>query len=247
MAKKNLPVISSIDMNEIYRKIISEVGKGFPEVLICENQPSDMIRYEMSNGRSVLYVNNCDDVCEKIISEMKKPKAEKVVAPDVMIHSLEDEDVSLLCTTAVLISEMLEIPCPQMEFRDFLDGKYGQSVGEKNHVTLLAVPKEYLLAMVRYMAHEMRHLWQYKYHPEYNESYKKAEDGIYAYLDCIAENDAEAWASRLLLEISGVDDITDNEQYVMGNAKLKQRILELRDEIELDGEYVYRLKMLLCA
>lgn len=42
-----------------------------------------------------------------------------------------------------------------------------------------------------------------------------------------------------------MDDIEDNEEYAMGNVKRKENILKLRDEIELDEEYVYRLKKLL--
>lgn len=244
MAKENIPIISYIDMNKIYRRIISEVGEEFPAFLIFENQPFDMMRFEMPNGRSILYCNNCDNVCAKIISEIKNPKAEKSDAEDFMMHSLEDGEVAFLCTVAVLISEMLEIPCPQVEFRDYLGENNGCSVGERNWITLQAVPSDYLSIMIRYMAHEMRHLWQYKYHPEYNESYKKRENGIDAYLDCMAENDAEAWASRLCLEILDVDDIAESENYAMGNAELKERILKLRNEIELDEEYVYRLKML---
>ncbi len=243
MAKKDIPVISNIDMTGIYRKIILEVGEEFPEFLIFEDQPFDMMRFEMPNGRNVLYFNNCDNICEKIISEMKNPKAEKTVAPDFMVHSLGDEDVSFLYTVAVLISEMLEIPCPQIEFRDSFADRHGESIGERNMVILATVPAEHFTLMIRCMAHEIRHLWQYKYHPEYNESYKKPEkDGVDSYLDCIAENDAEAWASKLYLEIFNVDDITDNGEYAMGDAELKKRILKLRDEIELDEEYVYRLK-----
>lgn len=246
MVKKNLPMMSNIDMSEIYRNVLLAVGEELPEFLIFDNQPFDEMRFEMPNGRNVLYFNNCDNICEKIISEIKNPSAEKDIAPDFMVHSLKDEDVAFLYTVAVLISEMLDIPCPQIEFRDFLADKHGESIGERNYVILATVPNEYFTLMIRCMAHEIRHLWQYKYHPEYNESYKDTEkDGVDSYLDCIAENDAEAWASKLYLEIFNVDDIEDNEEYAMGNVKRKEKILKLRDEIELDEEYVYRLKMFL--
>lgn len=249
MYKDNLPLISNIDMNEIYRRIITEVGEEFPEFLIFDKLPDDMKRFILPNGRSILYLKNCDNVCEKILSEIKNPKAEKAEAEDYMVHSLKDEEVSLLCTVAILISEMLDIPCPQMEFRDYLKNhRHGTSIAERNWIMLRTVPSDCLALMIRRMAHEMRHLWQYKYHPEYNEDYKEPEeDGVNAYLDCLAENDAEAWASKLCLEIFDTDDITDNKNYAMGNTEVKEHILKLRDEIELDEEYVYRLKGLLGA
>lgn len=243
MARKNIPIISNIDMSEIYRRILLKIGDKLPSFLIFENQPFDMMWFEMPSGRRILYCNNCNNVCKRIISEIKNPKAEKAYAENFMVHSLEDEDVSFLYCVAVIISEMLDIPCPQVEFRDHIGEKYGYSVSERNWIVLQAVPGEHLLVMIRYMAHEMRHLWQYKYHPEYNESYKKPENGADAYLNCIAENDAEAWSSKLCLEVLGIDDITENKDYQMGNVELKERILKLRNEIELDEEGVYRLKM----
>ncbi len=245
MPKKSFYTISNIDMSKVYREVLLKTAdEELPEILIFDNQPSDIVRYEMPNGKSILGFKNCDEICEKIVSELKTPKAEKADAPDFMVHSLDNEKVSLLYCVAVLMSEMLEIPCPQIEFRELPEELYGWAESKRNHVVLKTFPSELIYVMIRYMAHEFRHLWQHKYRPEYSESYVRAEDedSIADYFNCISEIDAEAWACKLALEVLGVDDLKQNKDYVRGNVEVKQKIMKLRDEIELNEEYVYRLR-----
>jgi len=137
---------------------------------------------------------------------------------------------------------MLDIPCPQIEFRDNLD-VFGKSIAEINLIMLNSTYD--FMTMIRTMAHEIRHIWQYIYYPEYSESYVNSNINIEKYLNCIAENDAEAFASKLLWEITGVDDIKNNEEYAMGNKKIKKKIMKMRDTVVLDYDYVYIIKGLL--
>lgn len=247
MKKKDYKV-SKIDMNKIYREVLIKTEReqhlqdDFPDILVLKNQSSDVVRYEMPNGRSILGIKNCGNICKKILSEIRTPKAQKEDAPDIMIHSLDSENVSSLYCVAVLLSEMLEIPCPQIVFRELPEDLHSWAEYEKNLVVLGTVPNEVSCMMIRFMAHELRHLWQHKYRPEYSEGYIKPEDSIEGYFNCMAEIDAEAWASRLCLEVLGEDDITDNEGYNMGNDEAKQKVLKLRSELELDEAYLFILR-----
>ena len=98
--------------------------------------------------------------------------------------------------------------------------------------------------MIRAMAHEFRHLWQYKYHPEYQDMYVDSSKSVDGYLNCLPENDAEAFALKLMLDVFEIDELEENEEYAGGNKELKEHIVSLRDKIQIDGEGVWRLRML---
>lgn len=243
--KKELPMITKIDMHDIYLRLITKVSDKLPAFLIFDNQPFDAMRFCMPNGNDVLYFNNSDDIVDRIIDEIKNPKLEKEIAPDFLIHSLDNSDVALLYTVAIMLSDMLKIPCPQLEFRDSLGGCYGQSVGEINHVTIHIVSGEFVnLGTIRTMAHEFRHLWQYKYHPEYQEEYVDSKNSVEGYLNCLPENDAEAFSLKLMLDVFGIDELVENDEYAGGNEELKRRIISLRDKIKIDEEDICRMQNL---
>lgn len=247
MRKDNIPTISNVDMNEIYKEVLIKTEEDclrddFPDILVFENQPSDIVRYEMPNGRSILGIRNGRNICKKIISEIRTPKAEQDDAPEFMVHSMDSDNVSRLYCVVVLLSEMLKIPCPQIQFRKLPEDLHGWAEYEKNLVVLGEVPNEESNLLIRFMAHEFRHLWQHKYRPEYSEGYIKSADSIDGYFNCMAEIDAEAWASKLCLGIFDEDDITDNPEYNMGDDKSKQKVLKLRDKLELNESCMYRLK-----
>ena len=244
MAKKKFPYVSIMDMKEIYLKLIHEVGEEFPAVLIFDDKPFDAMRFIMLNGNSVLYFNNCDGICEKIIEEIKKPHIQVEEAPDFMVHSMDDNDVAFLYACATVIAEALDIECPQVEFRDNTGGLHGQSVAERNWVSLQAVPAEALSMILHFMAHEFRHIWQYKYHPEYQQEYVKSEDSVDGYLDCLPENDAEAFAHKIILDVFGIDELEENKDYAGGNKELQNRIKKMRDEIKIDEDAILKLRTL---
>ena len=242
--KKDIPILSKMNMHDIYFRMVTDIGGNFPAFLIFENQPFEALRYNMQNGNDILYFNNSEDIVDRIIEEIKNPNIEKEIAPEFMIHSLDNEDVSLMYTVAVILSDILKIPCPQVEFRDNLAGKYGYSIGEINVINLQTYPKEYSAVMIRAMAHEFRHLWQYKYHPEYQDMYVDSSKSVNGYLNCLPENDAEAFALKLMLDVFEIDELEENEEYAGGNKELKEHIVSLRDKIQIDGEGVWRLRML---
>ena len=153
--KKDIPILSKMNMHDIYFRMVTDIGGNFPAFLIFENQPFEALRYNMQNGNDILYFNNSEDIVDRIIEEIKNPNIEKEIAPEFMIHSLDNEDVSLMYTVAVILSDILKIPCPQVEFRDNLAGKYGYSIGEINVINLQTYPKEYSAVMIRAMAAEM--------------------------------------------------------------------------------------------
>lgn len=244
MAKKNhIPMMSKLDMDPIYRKVIITLGEAkVPSFVIFDDQPFDIARYHLPNGNTLIYLNNCNDVADKIINEIRDGKYEED-APEFAVHTLSNEEVGLLYTLTILISELLDIPCPQVEFRDVLE-EYGKSIGERNFVFLRAISGDDILMMFVPLAHELRHLWQYKNHPEYYDkkiSYRDSQD---AYFNSPAEIDAEAFAHKLELAVFG-ESMLYSDEYAMGNVEVKKRIVKQMDSISLDEDIVYKLKRLL--
>ena len=242
--KKDLPQISKMNMRDIYFRIITEGINEIPAFLIFENQPFDAMRFCMQNGNDVLYFNNSDNIVDRIIDEIKKPNIDKEDAPGFMIHSLDNAEVGLMYAVAIILADALSIPCPQVEFRDNLD-MHGVFIADINLVNLHTAPELHdSLLLVRVMAHEFRHVWQHIYHPEYQDMYVDSSKNVEGYFNCVSENDAEAFALKLMLDVFEIDELVENEEYVGGNKELKEHIASLRDKIQIDEESIWRLRML---
>ncbi|MCC8080946.1 MAG: hypothetical protein LIO80_02855 [Lachnospiraceae bacterium] len=95
---------------------------------------------------------------------------------------------------------------------------------------------------VRRIAHELRHLWQYKYHPEYNENYIHGDTDKDGYLNQISELDAEAFAEKLVYLITGEDFI---DSYTDCDESVKEKVKERMNAIEINHENIRNLKGLL--
>lgn len=243
MAENKIPMISELDMGKIYREIILKMGEDeVSSFVVFDDQPFDMAHFILPNGNSLIYLNKCKNLSNKIIKEMSKgtPTDE---APEFAVHSLDNNEVSMIYTMGILISEMLNIPCPQIEFRDNMD-EWGTSIGEKNFVTLRAVSGDCFLVMLHSLAHEIRHLWQYKNHPEYYEEKASYKDSLDRYYNSLSEIDAEAFANKLEYEIFG-DSQIDTDEYLEGNEEVRIKVAKQMESIEIDEEKLYTLKGLL--
>lgn len=51
--KKELPMITKMDMHDIYFRLVTKVSDKLPEFLIFDNQPFDAVRFCMPNGNDV--------------------------------------------------------------------------------------------------------------------------------------------------------------------------------------------------
>ncbi|MCD7921861.1 MAG: hypothetical protein LUG27_05400 [Clostridiales bacterium] len=233
------------DMNGIYRQLIAECRDGFPEVLLFSETdfPGNIARYRFKDGRSVIHLRHGRDDARRLIDEILSPQAPAYPAEEWMYHSLSDEEFPRLACAAVLVSEILGIECPQVGLCSGRDTP-AVSITELNLVVLDTdgFSWEDEPEWVHRIAHEARHLWQYKHHPEYSESYICEDAGQDAYLNQPSELDAEAFAGKLLYLVSGLnpaDYYTDCPESVRAKVKARMETLTIRHE------NVWRLKGLL--
>lgn len=240
--------VSYTDMTYIYDSLMydNEIYT-FPQIMIFKKLETGgkVMRYVFEDGRSIVYLKKDKKMLETLIEELKECKAPQRPAMEYMQHPFSDEDVARLIYACTLISKMLDIECPQLEFRSNRD-TYGSSIAEINLVIIQALDnsQECVDMAVRYLAHELRHLWQHKNRPEYF-SVPQRELTKEEYLMSPDENDAEAFANKIFYAVTGWDSIRENPEYAGGNATVKERVLALEKDIELDEEVIEKLQMIL--
>ena len=74
--------------------------------------------------------------------------------------------------------------------------------------------------------------------------YVNSSENVEEYFNCLPENDAEAFALKLLLDVFEIDELEENEDYVGGGEKLKKDIASLRDKIQIDEKCILKLRIL---
>ena len=241
--------ISCIDMAPIYRSLITECHiQEFPEILIFKKieNGEKVLRYTFDDERSVIFLKQSKRMLDVLVQELKEEKATTYPASENLFHPLSNANFSLLSTVCILISEMLDVPCPQLVYRQNQDG-YGVSIAEINVICIRVADNsdDRILDSIRYMAHEIRHLWQYINRPEYFANSNRFDRTPEEYLMSEEENDAEAFANKLFYELTGVDTITANPGYASGNKEVIKKVRKLEKDIDLDMGKIHVLRMLL--
>ena len=235
--------IAYTDMTDIYDKLFFDYKMyEFPQILVFKKLENNrnIIRYVFDDGRSIIYLKKDDKMFDTLIKELTGGKTKKKDAYEYMHHPYSDKIFAGMVFMCGSIAKMLEIECPQLEFSSELDG-YGISIPEINYIILRADDPTMVL---RSMAHELRHLWQYKNRPEYYKT-PQSELSKYEYSRCPSEIDAEAFANKLFFDVTGFDTIRRNPKYAQGDKEVKALVLKAEREIELDEEVITRLQMFL--
>ncbi|MCC8080947.1 MAG: hypothetical protein LIO80_02860 [Lachnospiraceae bacterium] len=111
------------NMGDIYRRLIFECGSVFPEVLLFKKTDFNgrIARYGFKDGRSIICLKHGKNDAEWLIDEISNPRAPVYEAEEWMNHSVSDEVFSRLACITVLISEILDIECPQVELRTHMN------------------------------------------------------------------------------------------------------------------------------
>lgn len=230
-------VVAYTDMTDIYDELLCN-WNGFPQVMVMENLPyrRKVMRYVFEDGRTIIYLKKDSNMLETLVKEMISEKAVREPASEYMYHSCSDEIFAKLTFICVMICKMLGIECPQLEIRKNKES-YGTSISEKNHIILRDFTEldDYIYIMIRTMAHELRHLWQYKNKPEFFRI-PQSELTVEEYLFSESEIDAEAFSNKLLTELTGIDSIEETPEYALGNKIVVKKVREAEKKIELDEE-----------
>ena len=241
--------ISCIDMAPIYRSLITEHHiQEFPEILIFKKieNGGKVLRCTFDDERSIIFLKQGKRMVDFLAQELKEERAPVYPAQENLFHPLTNDNFGLLATVCVLISEMLDVPCPQLIYRQNQD-KYGVSIAEINVVCIQVTDNsdDRIIDSIRFMAHEIRHLWQYINRPEYFADSNRSDRTMDEYFMSEEENDAEAFANKFFYELTGVDTIAASPGYASGNKEIIKKIRKLEKDIELDMGRIHVLKKLL--
>ena len=119
-------------------------------------------------------------------------------------------------TIAEFISNQLKVKCPDIGLSEIIQAKddFGRISVEgamlftprdipslKNNLIMMSLENFNMMQHKGTLAHEMRHIWQYTYHPEMNEKYAK---GFGESLNHSAEIDADGYAIWYLSEFQNM-------------------------------------------
>lgn len=194
----------NIDMKAIYSKMIF-MHTNWPSIKVFDEMDEDVpiIRCVMPNGNSIYYLRNNPGMLMTLMDELENPKAPVRKAMDFENHRLENEELMEWVYVVLKISEMLNVNCPQVAF---LQGEDAFNFAGEGLLVLPDKKPEGLLNIIEQficIAHELRHEWQHKNHPEWNEGYiqPETEEEMLAYFKHPAEVDAEAFARKLANEV----------------------------------------------
>lgn len=244
-------VSEPVEMDALYRTAVALLPDGFPEILVFDELPTggDAIRLFFDDGRHVLCLkyDGVFGLQRTLINELTNPSPAHVHVDEdnILYHTLDDKMVYRFTACCLIISEMLGIACPQIAFKSNMEDN-GTSYTDVNCIDIKPSDEEAMeLITLKHIAHELRHLWQMKYAPEMEEKYVRSEVSVEQYFMSDMETDAEAFAIKLIRELTGIDLIDHAEGYMMGNKKAIKRVREREKEIVIDGESLLRLQVFL--
>lgn len=230
--------LSNIDMNDIYNEMIF-MHMNWPSIKVFDEMDEDVpiIRCVMPNGNSIYYLRNTPGMLVTLMDELENPKAPVRKAMDFENHRLENEELMEWVYIVLVISEMLNVNCPQVAFWQEEDA--GNFVGEgflflpdKKPEGLLNIIEQFVC-----IAHELRHEWQLKNHPEWREGYihPETEEEMLTYLRHPTEVDAEAFARKLANEVFDLN-LHDRDLFNTPDYPAIDLLINRADEIDL-GEF----------
>ena len=218
--------LSNIDMKDLYRELLCNYEE-FPEILVFEEleDKSNICCHLMPNGRYLYYLKNDNSMIKVLFDQLNNPCCNTKKAQPFEYHRMEGEDIAKWIACACKIADILDIRCPQIMFM------YGEDAGNFNGEGILVLPDTLDdLEMFVCLAHELRHEWQHKNHPEWNEDYiqVESEDDIESYRNHKTEIDAEAFGIKLAAIIFEAESFKNKDTEYL--SKLANRA----DEINID-------------
>lgn len=230
--------LSNIDMNAIYSEMIF-MHMNWPSIKVFDEMDEDVpiIRCVMPNGNSTYYLRNNPGMLMTLMDELENPKAPVRKATDFENHRLENEELMEWVYVVLVISEMLNVNCPQVAFwQDEDAGNFGGEgllvLPDKKPEGLLNILEQFVC-----IAHELRHEWQHKNHPEWGEGYihPETEEEMLTYLKHPTEVDAEAFARKLANEVFDLN-LYGRDLFNTSNNPAIDLLIDRANEIDL-GEF----------
>ena len=116
--------LANVDMHKVYSSVISEFKK-IPEIMVYEEleDGNNILRYRIRSGKDIIFLKKADDMIHVLRNELKGNKAPSYFDLDwSWHHELEDEEVAMWCKVVLLLSEALNVNCPQVHFSSWLGG-----------------------------------------------------------------------------------------------------------------------------
>jgi len=247
--------LSMLDMREIYSQVIASKLE-FPEFIVVEEVETgaDIIRcridYDETYPEDVIYIKNGDNIFGRLAEEILQREAEVIEAPYFLEHCLDSEQMKIWYEVVLIMSDILNIRCPQVSFHSDLNGD-GEIFDDNSLVMLPDLLACSFISMVTLIAHELRHAWQHINKPEWNKNYLSGdENNTESYLLQPAEIDAEAFARKLMEVVWGIDlfrhpkeEVTKalikrkNEIDIVINKKKVKRLREIFADYEHPEDY----------
>lgn len=230
---------SKRDMRVIYQRMWEMRDKiDWPAVMVCDTlQDGEKIeRHITPEGLDIIYLANHldDEVSFKVlIDEVVSPSAPE--HPTEMYFNLTSKEVATWYYLASLISQVLEIECPQIFFVPNLRDDDVKMEGASFTGCGLTLVCDYgmnnFYDMALSLAHELRHEWQFYNKPKMLLEYVPGKDNIDAYYQHPSEIDAEAFARKFVDMIWGTNfsDEASMENY--------ENVRERQAEIEFDVDW----------
>lgn len=242
--------LAKIDMKPLYKLMLTQPDKEFPEVIIVEETESGNICdvKKLDNINLVYLKKNSTEKIFEIINNIETYKS-KILLPALPFEdiALTSEDYLSYIKCAVTISDALEIPCPQIMFTKMSLGEGGNWCGT-GLIALADYPLDIDIKSYaenfKALAHELRHEWQHIYHPDWFQDYPMmksvlTQEDNYAYCSHKTEIDAEAFAIKVASIVIPGSKICNTSQAII------DKYLSRANEIEIPEKHTENLKKLL--
>lgn len=225
----------NIDMNDVYGEMLC-YEYPWPQLIVVDDLPHNrsIERLKAKNGNDFLQVKNSEDMVDRLFLEMHLPSKAVGEVKDYMRTNMDSQERMKWIYAVSIVSEMLHIECPQVLFCEWLNGEAG-NFAENGLIILPDLNPEKKFANIEMLVtivHELRHIWQYRYRPEWGKNYisGKVGDHIEAYCLQKCEIDAEAYARTF------VGELINRNLLKHPNKKIENALVRYVTENELSPE-----------
>lgn len=176
MAKYQL---SNIDMTEFYKKLTRWYSE-WPAVLVMDELENggDILKHRLENGAEVIHLRRSENMLEVLEKEFDQPLFEWSEAISLENHKLSNKEVMAWQSTAWVLAELLDIPCPQIVFSSDVAAK-GQSLVSEGLILMPDFTFEEFDQALLELAGDLRYCWQIKNKPEWIVRSKSEDADLY--------------------------------------------------------------------
>lgn len=254
MGTKNMNVINfsevpAVDMSPMYKAVLKKKELCAVQINIIPELPDDMkiihMRTDFGYDQILLKLDSSEKMFERVLPEVEKIGSESLPSGNFMAFTQTEQKkseaqkndceqfksngdvISSLQMRMLDISRILKINCPQF----ILDPNYycdGVVECDKNEdVSLVILNLRRSRNKIFTLAHELRHAWQKKYHPELYSNYisllecrEKCKELSY-YNSQIVEFDANVFAYAYCRLVLGFKE--SDEQIILFGARPETR------------------------